>query len=93
MIQFGSVLMIGFGMLGKFGAVFVTIPMPVMGGLFFVMFSVISAVGLSALHFVDLNSSRNLFVLGFSLFMGLCIPKWMQANPGVINTGKTLFVV
>ncbi|GFY55649.1 hypothetical protein TNIN_424321 [Trichonephila inaurata madagascariensis] len=89
-IQYGSLLMIFFGMLGKFGGIFVTIPPPILGGIFCIMFSMITAVGLSALHFVDLNSSRNLFVLGFSLFMGLCLPKWIQANSGAINTGYDL---
>ncbi|XP_055928262.1 solute carrier family 23 member 2-like isoform X1 [Argiope bruennichi] len=87
-IQFGSLLMIVFGMLGKFGGIFVTIPQPILGGIFCIMFSMVTAVGLSTLHFVDLNSSRNLFVLGFSLFMALCIPKWIQANPGAIQTGS-----
>ncbi|KAG8184544.1 hypothetical protein JTE90_012633 [Oedothorax gibbosus] len=89
-IQYGALLMIMFGMLGKFGAAFVTIPEPIIGGIFCVMFSMITAVGLSTLHFVDLNSSRNLFVLGFSLFMGMCVPKWIQANPEVIRTGHEL---
>ncbi|XP_054709276.1 solute carrier family 23 member 2-like [Uloborus diversus] len=90
-VQYGSLLMIAFGMLGKFGALFMTIPQPIIGGVFCIMFSMISAVGLSTLHFVDLNSSRNIFVLGFSIFMGLCVPKWMQANPDVINTGSPVF--
>ena len=55
----------------QLGAFFVTIPSPIVGGVFCVMFGVISAVGLSSTQFVNMNSSRNLFVLGFSLFFGL----------------------
>ena len=43
--------------------------------------------GLSNLQFVDMNSSRNLFVLGFSMFFGLTLPNYLESNPGVINTG------
>lgn len=75
MVQAGAVFMILFAMFGKFGAAFVTLPHPVIGGVFFVMFAIITAVGLSNLQCVDLNSSRNLFVLGFSLFSGLAIPE------------------
>ncbi|XP_047476945.1 solute carrier family 23 member 1-like isoform X1 [Penaeus chinensis] len=89
-VQYGAVIMIIVGMLGKFCALFVTIPEPVVGGVFCVMFAMISAVGLSSLQFVDLNSSRNLFVLGFSLFFGLALPKWIESNPGVINTGDAI---
>lgn len=46
----------------------------------------VTAVGLSNLQYVDLNSSRNTFVLGVSLFVGLSFPKWMGQND-VINTG------
>lgn len=47
----------------------------------------ITAVGLSNLQFVDMNSSRNLFVLGFSMFFGLTLPNYLESNPGTINTG------
>ncbi|KAL3201425.1 hypothetical protein MRX96_012472 [Rhipicephalus microplus] len=50
--------------------------------------SVVSAVGLSSLQFVDLNSSRNLFVLGASLFLGLCVPDWVRRHPAAIATGS-----
>ncbi|XP_077596561.1 solute carrier family 23 member 1 isoform X1 [Stigmatopora nigra] len=47
----------------------------------------ITAVGLSNLQLVDLNSSRNLFVLGFSLFFGLTLPAYLDAHPKCIRTG------
>ncbi|MGH0138039.1 UNVERIFIED_CONTAM: hypothetical protein FKN15_065079 [Acipenser sinensis] len=47
----------------------------------------ITAVGLSNLQFVDLNSSRNLFVLGFSMFFGLTLPNYLDSHPKSINTG------
>lgn len=31
--------------------------------------------------------SRNLFILGFSLFLGLTVPIWVRANSSSINTG------
>ena len=53
------------------GSCFLTIPSPIVGGIFCVMFGMITAVGLSNLQFIDLNSTRNLFVLGFSIFFSL----------------------
>lgn len=49
----------------------------------------ITAVGLSNLQFIDLNSSRNLFVLGFSIFFGLVLPSYLKQNPLV--TGRCFF--
>lgn len=48
----------------------------------------ITAVGLSNLQLVDLNSSRNLFVLGFSMFFGLTLPSYLDTHPNSINTGE-----
>ena len=37
-VQVAGILMIALGCLGKFGALFVTIPEPVIGGMFIIMF-------------------------------------------------------
>ncbi|KAK9516245.1 hypothetical protein VZT92_024188 [Zoarces viviparus] len=86
-LQTAGILMIVLGVFGKFGAVFITIPDPVIGGMFLVMFGMIAAVGISNLQYVDLNSSRNLLILGFSTFSGLVLPTWFHSNPGIIDTG------
>ncbi|XP_031726464.1 solute carrier family 23 member 2 [Anarrhichthys ocellatus] len=86
-LQTAGILMIVLGIFGKFGAVFITIPDPVIGGMFLVMFGMIAAVGISNLQYVDLNSSRNLLILGFSTFSGLVLPTWFHSNPGIIDTG------
>jgi len=64
-VQVGAVIMILLGTVSKFGALFTTIPQPIVGGMYCAMFGMIAAVGLSNLQFVDLNSARNLFILGF----------------------------
>uniref|UniRef100_A0A673L5I5 Si:dkey-106n21.1 n=1 Tax=Sinocyclocheilus rhinocerous TaxID=307959 RepID=A0A673L5I5_9TELE len=86
-LQTAGLLMIILGLFGKFSSVFITIPDPVIGGMFLVMFGMVAAVGISNLQYVDLNSSRNLLILGFSTFSGLVLPTWFHSNPGMINTG------
>ena len=88
MIQFGALFMIVLAVIGKFGALFTTIPDPLIGGIFIVMFGMITAVGLGTLQYADLNSMRNLFVLGNSLFFGMVLPFWIKRNNKAINTGK-----
>ncbi|MBT3663317.1 MAG: purine/pyrimidine permease [Candidatus Marinimicrobia bacterium] len=80
-VQAGAVVMILLGTVSKFGALFTTIPQPIVGGMYCAMFGMITAVGLSNLQFVDLNSTRNLFILGFAFFMGLSIPEYFIQNP------------
>jgi nucleobase transporter 1/2 len=98
-VQTGAFFMLLLGAFGKFGALFTTIPQPVVGGMYCAMFGMIAAVGLSNLQFVNLNSARNLFILGFAFFMGLSVPQYFEATPmsfephwiaEVVNTlGKT----
>lgn len=80
-IQYGAAMMLLLGLVGKFSALFASLPDPVLGALFCTLFGMITAVGLSNLQFVDLNSSRNLFVLGFSIFFGLMLPSYLKQNP------------
>ncbi|XP_033127375.1 solute carrier family 23 member 2-like [Anneissia japonica] len=88
-VQVAAIMMIFMGTFGKFGAVFVAMPDPIVGGVFCIMFGMITGVGLSNLQFVDLNSSRNIFIVGFAFLMGLAVPSWITGNSGVINTGVT----
>ncbi|XP_040614034.1 solute carrier family 23 member 1 isoform X2 [Mesocricetus auratus] len=87
-VQYGAGIMLVLGVIGKFTALFASLPDPILGGMFCTLFGMITAVGLSNLQFVDMNSSRNLFVLGFSMFFGLMLPNYLDSNPGAINTGS-----
>ncbi|XP_063784322.1 solute carrier family 23 member 1 isoform X4 [Pseudophryne corroboree] len=86
-VQYGAGIMIILGTVGKFTALFASIPDPILGGMFCTLFGMITAIGLSNLQFVDMNSSRNLFVLGFSLFFGLVLPNFLDSHPNYIKTG------
>ena len=46
-VQVGALLMLGLGVIGKFGALFTTIPQPIVGGMYCAMFGMIASVGLS----------------------------------------------
>ncbi|CAI5785830.1 solute carrier family 23 member 1-like [Podarcis lilfordi] len=83
----GGCVMLLTGMFGKVGAIFASIPTPIIGGMFFVMFGIITAVGVSNLQYTDMNSSRNLFIFGFSIFAGLTVPFWVQKNSELVETG------
>ena len=86
-VQWGALVVMTIGVVGKIGAVFVSIPDPIVGGVFMVMFGMIAAVGISNLQFADMNSSRNLFIVGFSIVFGLALPHYMNGHPNAIATG------
>ncbi len=91
-VQIGALILILVGLMGKFGAVAAAIPAPVIGGLYCALFGLISAVGIQQLAKADLTSDRNLFIAGFSLFMGLSIPAYFTCvtDASTIAPGETL---
>ncbi|MDP6462257.1 MAG: solute carrier family 23 protein [Gemmatimonadota bacterium] len=81
-VQIAALLLVTLGMFSRFGAAVATIPGPIVGGLYCALFGLISAVGIQQLAKADLTSDRNLFIAGFSLFMGLSVPAWMAGGTG-----------
>jgi nucleobase transporter 1/2 len=77
----GAILMLFIPMIAKFSAILATLPQPVVGAMYVALFGFIASVGLSNLQYVDMNNSRNLFILGLALFGGLSFPAWFGAHP------------
>jgi len=77
------------GLVGTFGAVMVTIPLPVFGGTFVPLFGMIAGMGLASLQLIDLNSTRNMMIVGISILLALIIPSYVTKNPEVFATGIT----
>jgi nucleobase transporter 1/2 len=68
--------------------VFVTVPYSVLGGTQIITVGIFIGVVLSNLQYIDLNSTRNLAIIGISLLLGLMIPYWVEKTPHDIQTGK-----
>ncbi|MQL98011.1 hypothetical protein Taro_030711, partial [Colocasia esculenta] len=75
-IQISAGFMIFFSILGKFGALFASIPLTIFAAVYCVLFGLVAAVGLSFLQFTNMNSIRNLFITGVSIFLGLSVPQY-----------------
>ncbi|CAN4100476.1 unnamed protein product [Withania somnifera] len=86
-VQISAAFMIFFSILGKFGAVFASIPAPIVGALYCLFFAYVGAGGLGFLQFCNLNSFRTKFILGFSVFLGLSIPQYFNEYTAVAGFG------
>ncbi|KAK6186214.1 hypothetical protein SNE40_008297 [Patella caerulea] len=76
-----------FAVLGKLNAAFITIPYSVLGGTMILYFGIFFGIVLSQLQFIDLNSTRNLAILGISILVGFMSPYWVERHPDAIDTG------
>ena len=80
-IRAGACVMLILPLIAKFGAIFATLPKPVVGAMFVGLFGMIASVGLSNLQIVNLNNSRNLFIIGLAFFSGLSFPAHFHNAP------------
>ncbi|KAL5205330.1 hypothetical protein ABZP36_033539 [Zizania latifolia] len=95
-VQICAGFMIFFAILGKFGALFASIPLPIFAGMYCVFFTYVGACGLSFLQFCNLNSFRTKFIMGFAFFMGLSVSQYFNeytavAGYGPVHTGARWF--
>jgi solute carrier family 23 (nucleobase transporter), member 1 len=72
-VQVGGVAAIVISCFGKLIAVVASLPTAMAGGAYCVLFALIAAIGLSNLQYINLNSDRNLFIVGFSIFNAMSI--------------------
>lgn len=86
-----GILYILFGVFGKFSAVFITLPYPVLGGAIVVMFGIFFGVVISNLEVTNMSSPRNMAIVGLSIFIGLSVPTWAQKEEKPISTGHDQF--
>lgn len=50
-------------------------------------YSMAVGTGISYFQYTNIDSGRNVFIVGFTMFMGLLVPKWLFTTPGSLATG------
>jgi solute carrier family 23 (nucleobase transporter), member 1 len=81
-VVLGAGVLLLLGLVSKVGGVIATIPVPIVGGVYLALFGLIAAIGLANLRRVDLDSQRNLMIVGFVLFMGFVVPQYFGSYAG-----------
>ncbi|XP_071702606.1 nucleobase-ascorbate transporter 3-like [Rutidosis leptorrhynchoides] len=82
-VQVSAAFMFFFSIFGKFGAFFASIPLPIFAAIYCVLYGLVAAVGVTFIQFTNINSMRNIYILGLSLFLGISISQYF-----VMNTDK-----
>jgi uracil-xanthine permease len=75
-VLIGAIVLVVLGLITKVGGIITTIPTPIVGGIYLSLFGLIAAVGLSNLRRADMDSQRNLMIVGFVLFSGFVFPAY-----------------
>lgn len=64
--------------LGKVGGFIASIPEVIVAALLCFMWAMLAALGLSNLRYSEAGSSRNIIIVGVSLFFSLSVPSYFQ---------------
>lgn len=87
-VELGAGLLILISLVGKVGAILASIPPAMVASLLCFMWAMLAALGLSNLRYSETGSSRNVIIVGLSLFLSLSIPAYFQQY-GVSPNGNT----
>ncbi|XP_045415983.1 solute carrier family 23 member 3 isoform X4 [Lemur catta] len=82
-----GLLCVGLGLSPRLAQLLTSIPLPVLGGVLGVTQAVVLSTGFSSFHLADIDSGRNVFIVGFSIFMALLLPRWFREAPVLLSTG------
>ncbi|XP_014494181.1 nucleobase-ascorbate transporter 12 isoform X1 [Vigna radiata var. radiata] len=77
-VQLGACFLIVLSLVGKVGGFIASIPEVMVAGLLCFMWAMLTALGLSNLRYSEAGSSRNIIIVGLSLFFSLSIPAYFQ---------------
>ncbi|XP_069786657.1 solute carrier family 23 member 3 [Narcine bancroftii] len=86
-VQIAAVLCILIGLSDRLTYFLTTIPMAIHGGVLSITYAMAVSVGVSYFQYTNIDSGRNIFIIGFTMFMALLTPRWFGHNPEYIATG------
>lgn len=53
-----------------------------------ITYAVAVGTGISYFQYADIDSGRNIFIVGFTMFMALLVPRWLSTAPAHLATGS-----
>ncbi|KAK8605069.1 hypothetical protein V6N13_082526 [Hibiscus sabdariffa] len=77
-VELGACVLIVLSVVGKVGGFIASIPEVMVAALLCFMWAMLAALGLSNLRYSEAGSSRNIIIVGLSLFFSLSIPAYFQ---------------
>lgn len=77
-VELGACVLIILSLIGKVGGFIASIPHVMVAALLCFMWGMLTALGLSNLRYGEAGSSRNIIIVGLSLFFSLSVPAYFQ---------------
>ncbi|KAJ4824747.1 Nucleobase-ascorbate transporter 12 [Turnera subulata] len=89
-VECGACVLILLSLIGKVGGFIASIPDVMVAALLCFMWAMLTALGLSNLRYSEAGSSRNIIIVGLSLFFSLSVPSYFQQYGISPNTNSSV---
>ncbi|NWZ77549.1 S23A3 protein, partial [Poecile atricapillus] len=86
-VQISALVCMVLGMSPRLAGLLTQIPLAVHGGVLCVTYAVAVGTGISYFQYTDIDSGRNIFIVGFAMFMALLVPRWFSTALAPLATG------
>ncbi|NXT22255.1 S23A3 protein, partial [Syrrhaptes paradoxus] len=86
-VQASALACMVLGMSPRLAGLLTRIPLAIHGGVLCITYAVAVGTGISYFQYADIDSGRNIFIVGFAMFMALLVPRWLGAAPAHLATG------
>ncbi|KAJ8389796.1 hypothetical protein AAFF_G00115020 [Aldrovandia affinis] len=85
--QLAAVLGLILGVSPRLTHLLTSVPLGIHGAVLSVTYTVAIATGVTYFQYTHMDSGRNIFNIGFAMFMSLLLPRWFSLQPAFISTG------
>ncbi|XP_055072499.2 solute carrier family 23 member 3 [Misgurnus anguillicaudatus] len=86
-VQFAGVLLVILGVSPQLAQMFCSVPLVIHGAVLSVAYTLAIATGITYFQHANVDSGRNIFNIGFTVFMSLALPRWFRLHSSFIQTG------
>ncbi|XP_030342771.1 solute carrier family 23 member 3 isoform X1 [Strigops habroptila] len=86
-VQVSALACVVLGMSPRLAGLLTRIPLAAHGGVLCVTYAVAVGTGISYFQYADIDSGRNIFIVGFAMFMALLVPRWFGTALAHLATG------
>ncbi|KAG5833931.1 hypothetical protein ANANG_G00281140, partial [Anguilla anguilla] len=86
-VQLAAILGLILGVSPRLTHMLTSVPLGIHGAVLSVTYAVAIATGVTYFQYTHMDSGRNIFNIGFAVFMSLLLPRWFSLQPTFIFTG------
>ncbi|KAK7168802.1 hypothetical protein R3I93_004949 [Phoxinus phoxinus] len=86
-VQLAGVLLLILGVSPQLAQMLCSVPLAIHGAVLSVTYALAVATGITYFQHADVDSGRNIFNIGFTMFMSLALPHWFRLHYSFIQTG------